>query len=79
MSDLPHAIAIVGSYPPNKINYVLYKANWFSLPTLNCEETGVLMCCIHPEGAEELDPFILEVTPLEVTSNASFTNTDKGA
>lgn len=35
------------------------------------------MCCILPKGTEELDPFKLEVTPLVVTSNASFT--DKGA
>lgn len=50
-----------------------------SLPTLNGKEAGVVICCIHPKGTEELDPFILEVTPLEVTSSASFTNTDKGA
>lgn len=58
MSDLPHAIPIVGSNPQNKISCVLYKAKLFSFPTLNSEETGVLMCCLLPKGTEELDPFI---------------------
>lgn len=80
MSDLPRAIPSVGSYPQNKISYILYKAKLLSLPTLNSEETGcLLVCCILPKGTEELDPFVLEITPLEVTYNASFTNTDNRA
>lgn len=58
MSDLPHGIPTVGSYPQIKISSVLYKAKLFSLPHLNSEETGVLMCCVLPKETEELDPFL---------------------